>query len=102
MTETSATQSLEDGGSKIDSTLKLSMIFVFIMGFFFQGGLIYMIELVRALQIVLHLPMMRIPMPPNVLMFIGLIIEVAMFDILPADYTTDLIFDYDPSLEKVD
>ena len=46
--------------------------------------------------------MMRILMPPNALMFIGLIIEVAMFDILPADYTTDLIFEYNDSLEEVD
>lgn len=51
---------------------------------------------------VLHLPMMRILLPPNALMFIGLTIEIAMFDILPAEYTTDLIFEYDESLEKVD
>ena len=61
-----------------------------------------MIQLVRALQMVLHLPMMRILMPPNALMFIGIIIEIAMFDILPAEYTTDFIFEYDDSLEKVD
>ena len=46
--------------------------------------------------------MLRILMPPNALMFIGLIIEIAMFDILPAEYTTDLIFTYDESLEEVD
>ena len=95
MEETEATQNLESGASNIDSVLKLSTIFVFIMGFFFQGGVVYMMELIRALQMVLHFPMMRILMPPNALMFIGLIIEVAMFDILPAEYTTDLIFEYD-------
>lgn len=45
---------------------------------------------------------MRILFPANALMFIGLIIEIAMFDVLPAEYTTDLIFEYDDKLEKVD
>ena len=102
MEDIAATQNLESGASSLDSVLKLSMVAVFFLGFFFQGGLIYMIQLVRALQMVLHLPMMRILLPPNALMFISVIIEIAMFDILPAEYTTDLIFEYDDSLEKID
>jgi hypothetical protein len=43
---------------------------------------------------VLHLPMLRIIMPANSLLLISVIIEVAMFDILPAEYTTDLMFEY--------
>ena len=38
--------------------------------------------------------MLRIIMPANSLLLISVIIEVAMFDILPAEYTTDLMFEY--------
>ena len=55
----------------------------------------YMIQLIRALQMVVHLPMLRILVPPNAMMLIAAIIEVAMFDILPPEYTTDKILVYD-------
>ena len=70
------------------------LIFMFLMQFINEGGLMYMIQLIRALQMVLHLPMLRIIMPANSLILISVMIEVAMFDILPSDYTTDLIFEY--------
>jgi hypothetical protein len=67
---------------------------MFLMNIFMKGGLIYMVQMVRALQMVVHLPMMRILMPANSLILINAIIEVAMYDIFPAERTTDHIFSY--------
>ena len=56
-----------------------------------------MIQLIRALQMVVHLPMLRIIMPANAILFISVIIEIAMFDVLPAESSTDLMFEYSES-----
>ena len=42
----------------------------------------YFIEMLNALQIVIHFPMLRILMPANVTLFFKIIIPVVMFDIL--------------------
>jgi hypothetical protein len=44
---------------------------------------------------VLHLPMMRVILPSNVVNFINILISVAMYDFIPADRSTDLILKYD-------
>jgi hypothetical protein len=58
------------------------------------GGLNSLIIFLRSLQIVVHTPMFYIVMPANVIFFISEIIEVAMFDLLAASWTTDYIFVY--------
>ena len=41
-----------------------------------------MIGLIRALQIILHLPVFKMILPGNVTMIFQLVVPVAMFDIL--------------------
>lgn len=60
-----------------------------------SGGFVYMLELIRTLQMILHLPIMRIIIPSNVSQLFSIIIPIAMFDILDAEWTTELIFDFD-------
>jgi len=54
-------------------------------------------SLIRALQIILHLPIFYVVVPANVVTFFSTIIPIAMFDILENDYglDTSLILDYD-------
>jgi hypothetical protein len=49
------------------------------------NGSKYMMFLIRALTIVFHLPMMRIPVPGNTTMLISIIFPIVMFDILEND-----------------
>ncbi len=66
--------------------MKNLMLMVLILGIMMnilgKGCLEYMILFFRALQIVVHLPIMQVIFPANVLIFIEFIIKVVWFDIL--------------------
>jgi len=48
----------------------------------------------------LHLPILHVIMPANVNEFFGLILPVAMFDIIESSYSTELIFEFDYDAEE--
>lgn len=54
-----------------------------------------MLELIRTLQMILHLPIFRIIIPSNVSQVFSVIIPIAMFDVLDPEWTTQLIFEFD-------
>ena len=61
-----------------------------------SGGMEYMIGMIRSLQMILHLPMMKIIVPGNVSMLFSAIIPIAMFDVLENDeINPTTIFDFD-------
>jgi hypothetical protein len=59
------------------------------------GCMEYMLSMINALQLIIHLPLMKIILPSNVMMFFSIILPFVMFDILDADYTTALWFDFE-------
>jgi hypothetical protein len=44
---------------------------------------------------VLHLPMMRVLLPSNVINYCSILISIAMVDFIPAEQSTDYILKYD-------
>ena len=68
-----------------------------VLSIFFEGGSKYMFYLIRALQMVLHFPIMRIAVPGNVSMLMSLIFPIVMFDILDNDLGIDanMIYSFD-------
>ena len=50
------------------------------MNFILDGVMIYMLQMVRALQVIVHLAMNRIVFPAVTIMFFSNLIEVVMFD----------------------
>lgn len=58
------------------------IIVAIIFHFLGSGGAIYTMLLIQSLQIILHLPMMRIVFPPNVTSFVEISLKIAMFDFL--------------------
>ena len=74
--------------------MKIMLVIVFLLNFVLSGSMKYMTMLVRFLQIVLHLPLIHISIPGNVISLNKVLIEVAMFDILDSSYTTDLLLRY--------
>lgn len=53
------------------------------------------------MQIVLHLPMMKVVTPASVILMNKILIAVAMFDIFDPEWTTDYLYRYDESKIKV-
>jgi len=54
-----------------------------------------MITLIRSLQIVIHLPLIRILVPSNVNMVFSVVIPIVMFDIMETEYTSELFLEFD-------
>ena len=46
------------------------------------GSVEYLISMINALQMVLHLPMLRIMVPSNVAAFFRVVLPIVMFDVL--------------------
>jgi len=61
--------------------MRLIFIIAFCLNIFFVGGFKYMIGMIRSLQLILHLPIMTVIFPSNVMMFFNIVIPIVMFDI---------------------
>ena len=63
--------------------MKIMMVVAFLMNMLMTGrSLYYFIVWINAMQIIMHLPMLRPLLPPNVLSFIGVILPVVNFDLI--------------------
>ena len=88
------TRSFAENSEILGIALKVMLVVAFAMNILFSGGAIYMLYLIRTLQMILHIPMFKIVIPANLMQIISNTLEVAMFDILPAERTTDFLFKY--------
>jgi len=55
----------------------------------------YMLAMIRALQIVIHLPLMRIYIQANLNMVFSILIPIVMFDIMDSEYISELLLEFD-------
>jgi len=55
---------------------------VFLLSFLFEGAVLYLIAMIRSMQMVLHFPIMNIVMPSNIMTTFQILIPIVMFDIL--------------------
>jgi hypothetical protein len=65
------------------------------MNIMLHGSMVYILGMLRSLQMIIHLPMLRIIVPANVSMFFSIIIPVVMFDIIAPEYSTELVLDFE-------
>ena len=72
----------------------------FVLNVCLSGGGLFFLMLIRSLQIVLHLPLLKVIFPANVIMIFTYIISVAMFDILDSDWTIKLLFTFDEEKQE--
>ena len=78
--------------------MRLLFVIALAMQYFFGfGEMKYFIQLIRALQMILHLPIIFVLVPGNVSMFYERMIPIVMFDILENQkgYDTTLVLKYD-------
>lgn len=57
------------------------LIFAFVLNTFVSGSMIFFLGMIRAVQIILHIPLLQINTPAIVTVIFELIIPIAMFDI---------------------
>jgi hypothetical protein len=75
--------------------MKALLIGTFIMNFVLSGAMIYMMAMIRSLQLILHLPLMKILFPGNINMLFSIMIPIVMFDIIDSSWSTELLFNFD-------
>lgn len=75
--------------------LKSLIVLTFISNYLLRGSGRYYIRLILALQIIIHLPILKIHVPPNVSMVFSYLIRAVKFDILDTKWTTELVYNFD-------
>jgi hypothetical protein len=56
--------------------------------------------MVNTLQIIVHMPLMNVSMPPNVSTLTSALVSLASFDFLPMDKINKVVFGIEPEPEK--
>ena len=62
--------------------LKGSLVGSFVVNFFIAGSLSQLLAFINPLQLILHLPIMNVVVPTNVLSLFTVLIPIVMFDVL--------------------
>ena len=60
------------------------------LSYLFEGGMDYQLIIIRSLQIILHLPILTVNFPANVMMIKVELIPYVMFDFLENPYGYDI------------
>ena len=60
------------------------------MSYLFEGGMDYQLIMIRSLQIILHLPILTVNFPANVMMIKSELISWVMFDFLENPWGYDI------------
>jgi hypothetical protein len=84
--------------SNVDTTqkaLSATFILALIINFILDGASTYLMGMIRAMQMVLHLPMLRVLFPANVSALYSSILPFVMFEILDPEHSTELVLDFD-------
>ena len=58
----------------------------FVMNAVMAASLSQILGMINSLQLIVHLPMMAVSVPANVMMIEGILIPIVMFDIFESDY----------------
>ena len=95
MENTALNRGLEDSAEGGELSLKFLLIFTFLMNLVLQGSMIYFTMMIRSMQLILHMPILKVLVPSNVSMIFGYIIPVVMFDIFDTSWTTEVVLEFD-------
>ena len=62
--------------------MKFLIVFTILLSFFGSDVSRYLLIMTRMLQMILHLPMVQVPIPAIIIMWFKILIKVVMFDVL--------------------
>lgn len=81
--------------------LMITVTITLVMQLFMAGALGYMIMWINTLQIIIHLPMVKLIVPSNVNVFFQTIIPVVTFDLIPPEWSTEYFMDFEEFPSKL-
>lgn len=80
--------------------LLLFLALLILTQYVLKGGSQYMTQWMRQLALILHAPLWGMIIPANVAEFYGSILPFVMFDVLPPQYSTELVFELSEEHDK--
>jgi len=100
MVSSEFTENFEDLSGGTSSTLLILLVVMVVINQVFPGGMRNMTQLIRYLQLIVHLPLNRILFPSQTILFASNVISVAMYDVLGLfNVNVDRLFVYGESIE---
>ena len=102
MPQTDAVKAISAGSEGAGDGAKWLFLVALIFNYSLSGGMNYFVGMVRALQMLVHVPMLQAVIPGNVLGLFEYFIPIAMFDILDNDYGLgyELFLDFDDDTQE--
>lgn len=76
------TYAMASGSKSLEKLLNSQLIFSFVLNIFVASSFQLILAIVNTLQLVMHLPIMSIVFPGNIMTFFEILIPVVMFDLL--------------------
>jgi len=86
---------LKDIGNSITISMTSILSGNFALNLLLAGSLSYIWSMIRAQQIIVHLPLTNIVLPGNAAYFFSFLMNIAAFDIIPTDELFDELFKYE-------
>ena len=100
MEDNKINQGFKGASGDASAAMNGMLITTMIMNLLMQGAMGYMIQWINSLQMIIHLPMLKIIVPANVSEFFSLILPIVMFDIIESGFSTELVFEFDDEAQE--
>jgi hypothetical protein len=100
MPDTAFTQDFQAKSESGSSGVKGMMVISFVINLVLSGALSYMVGWINSLQLIIHLPMLMTLIPANVGSFFSLILPIVQFDLIPPEYSYELVLTFDENPDE--
>mmetsp|Transcript_9281 Transcript_9281/g.14051 ORF Transcript_9281/g.14051 Transcript_9281/m.14051 type:complete len:253 (+) Transcript_9281:2509-3267(+) len=97
---TALTKNFESGVQATEGALVSLLVISFLLQILLTGGMQYLVVFIRSLQLILHLPLLNVIVPANVLIMFSTTMSIAMFDVLDPAWTTELVLEFDDEAQE--
>ena len=95
-----ATAFLSDLTDSVKTAIDASIVFKLVTNFAFSTSMYLLWGFINTLQMILYLPMLEVNFPANVKFMYSILLSVASLDLIPSEYTTQLVFNFSVDLDK--
>ena len=76
------------------------MLISFLINLVLSGAMSHMVGWINSLQLIIHLPMLMTLIPANVASFFSLILPIVQFDLIPPEWSYELVLNFDDDLNE--
>lgn len=95
MPDSDTTRNMVSTSESANDFLTYMLVGSILLNFAFPSAMVYMMMMIRTLQIMLHLPLINVILPGQVTEMFAIMISLVMFDLIESSDTTEKVFEFD-------